>query len=46
MKYLFWANFFIWLGIGGYLSFLVFKTNKLFQRIRELENSLKSKDEN
>ncbi len=45
MKYLFWANLFVWLGISGYLIFLVFKTNKLSQKIKELEENLRKKDE-
>ncbi len=41
MKYLFWANFLVWIGIGAYLIFLGFKISSLYKEFHDLKDKLK-----
>jgi len=36
-EYLLLANVLVWLGIGGYLSFLAIRQNRLEQRLNQME---------
>ncbi len=43
MKFLFWANCFVWAAVGGYVIFLFLKLKRVAEKIDECDKIMAAK---